>query len=173
MDTKGTFAGKTITASYFCLASGSRQRRQCEKAEWERELVIHNWDDGYFSKDSYDGLLTFLSPWHTWGKKYCLRRPEWKKKKFDKGSAIFHWGQKTLNWKAWLGKSSPGYRIQQMFQVKLHLPISASYPFPLFQLPNWLCRQKCERIIKLLCNYLLNVQRTFHRSLLIRTKRKT
>jgi len=27
-------------------------------------------------------------------------------------------------------------------------------PFPLFQLPNWLYRMKCERLLKLVCNHL-------------------
>lgn len=111
MDTKGNFAGETIMAIYFCLASGSRQ---CEKAEWERDLVTHKRNYGNFSKDSYDGLLTFLCSCHT-GEKKMSQKTKVKNKKFDKGSAIFHWGQKTLNWKVWLGKSSPGQTIQTMF----------------------------------------------------------
>lgn len=35
----------------------------------------------------------------TEGKKILSQKTRVKKKKFDKGSAIFHWGQKTLNWK--------------------------------------------------------------------------
>jgi len=170
MYTKGTFAGETIAASYFCLASGSRQRRQCEKSEWEKQLPIHSWNMAIFQKKA---MMVCLPITHR-RKKSHLGSPELKKKKFDKGSDIFHWWQKTLNWKVWLVKSSSGHTIQEMFQVKLHLPISASYPFALFQVPDGLYRMKCEKIIKLLCNYLLNIQRTFHRSLLpIKRKRKT
>lgn len=181
MYTKGTFAGKLITASYLRLGSGSKLRRQVWKSrvgmdagntQLKCEMMI------IFQKTAM--MVCSLFKAHYWlhytqeeKKKYCLRKSEWKKKKFDKGRAIFHYQHNTELKVVRLGKSSPVHTIQQMFQEKFHLAICVSYFFPFFWLPNWLYRIKCKGIIKSLCNYLLNIQREFHRSCFSsKTKRK-
>lgn len=144
-------------------------------------LVIHSWNVKWWSffKRQPWWFAHFLKPitgsitHRRRKKKYCLRRSEWKKKKFDKGRAIFHYQHNTELKVVRLGKSSLVHTIQQMFQEKFHLAICVSYFFPFFRLPNWLYRIKCEGIIKSLCNYLLNIQREFHRSCFSsKTKRK-
>lgn len=131
MDTKGTFAGETITASYFCLASGSRQRRQREKAELESELVIHSWNGGHFSKDSYDGLLTFLSPWHIGGKKILSQKTRVKKRKSLIREVLFFTGGR----KHWTGSSDwlrglQGIQFNKRLRWNSICPSLPLTPFP-------------------------------------------
>lgn len=155
-------------AIYFCLASGSRQ---CKKAEWERDLVKHKRNYGNFSKDSYDGLLTFLCSCHT-GEKKMSQKTKVKIKSLIKEVLFFTGGRKHWTGRCGWVRALQGRQFRQCFRRNSFCPSLPLTPFASSRSQTD-CTER-ERITKLLCNYLLNVQRTFHRSLFpIRTKRKT